>query len=209
MSNFNICDYEKGVYVLKTLKLISFAFLMSFMIMSCSDKATSPSDDYNFTVITEPQPLNLIIETYKDDSLIDTVRIDTMIHERPPDGLYYWAEYLTNQKVFNLRFYQYPVPEFDLYLEFESKSFKKGNFSLYQNISPHYLYYTNPVLDSLYDVDNGNFLIEEIKHFENTEGHYFISGEINVKFKKLENENYTTRVKIIYENMEIYVKTYE
>ncbi|PKL77374.1 MAG: hypothetical protein CVV25_14665, partial [Ignavibacteriae bacterium HGW-Ignavibacteriae-4] len=101
------------------------------------------------------------------------------------------------------------VSEFDLYLEFESNSFRKGSFNLNPLPSISYPNYNNPILNSNYYADSGNLLIKEIKHFENTEGQYFISGEINVIFKKLENENYTTSVKVIYENMSIYLKTYE
>jgi len=197
---------------MKLLKLSLIAMLMALVLLSCKEDSTGPvDDDEEFTIITELQPLNLVIETYRDDKIIDSVRIYKEISEMLPDGIYYWSEYLTNQKVMNLRFFHHPesVSEFDLYLEFESKSFRKGSFNLNPLPSIPYPNYNNPILNSNYYVDSGNLLIKEIKHFENTEGQYFISGEINVIFKKPENENYTTSVKVIYENMSIYLKTYE
>lgn len=180
--------------------------------MSCSDDTTSPtddSDDYNFTIITEKQPLNLIIKTYKDDVLIDTVRIYKEISEMLPEGIYYWSEHLTNQKLLNLRFYQYPNPTFDLSFEFESEKFKKGSFTLYRGSSTPLNYYVNPLLTSQYEANVANLRIKDIKHFENSENEYFISGEISTTYKKLENETHVTRVKVIFENMQIILKTYD
>lgn len=195
---------------MKLLKLSILAVLMTFAMMSCKDDTTSPNDDdEEFTIITEEQPLNIIIKTYNDDVLIDSVRIYEEIGEMLPDGIYYWSEHLTNQKTLNLRFYQYPNPTFDLSFEFKSEKFKKGSFSLYRGSSTPLNYYVNPLLTSQYEANVANLIIEDIKHFENTESEYFISGEISANYKKIENETHVTRVKVLFENMHIYLKTYD
>lgn len=49
---------------MKFLKISLLAMLMAFVMTSCKDDTTSPKEEDEFTIITEQQPLNVIIKTY-------------------------------------------------------------------------------------------------------------------------------------------------
>lgn len=191
---------------MKLLKLSLLAVLMTFAMMSCKNDTTSPiEDDEEFTIITEEQPLNIIIKTYNDDVLIDSVRIYVDNSMLVPKGYLYNSSFITNGNSLNLRFFTYPSEKFDLALLFENDSFKKGNYTLSPGSTEYFNYYVNPLLTSRYEVESGDLLINKVKHFKDETDQYFISWESNIIFKKQENDSHTTSVKVIFENLETFV----
>lgn len=161
---------------MKLLKLSLLAVLMTFAMMSCKNDTTSPiEDDEEFTIITEEQPLNIIIKTYNDDVLIDSVRIYVDNSMLVPKGYLYNSSFITNGNSLNLRFFTYPSEKFDLALLFENDSFKKGNYTLSPGSTEYFNYYVNPLLTSRYEVESGDLLINKVKHFKDETDQYFIS----------------------------------
>ena len=179
---------------------------MAFVIMSCKDDTTSPNDDKDFTIITNPGPLNIIIKTYNDEVLIDSVRVYVDNFMLVPEGFYYNSEFITNYNIMGFRFYNSLDDRFDLNIDFENDSFKKGNYSFRTGTSEYTNYYINPKLNSRYVAESGYLRITEVKYIgEMYLNNHYITGEFETKFEKQVNDNHTTRVKVIFENLGTFV----